>query len=248
MTTKNIRFLLKEIELYYDGDKFVAEGKKGRKPHDKTSKKKDAIDNLVEASLEYPRSGIPIVTTTKMMDLPSRTRVSLNSENFWESGLFKEDVDTETRFTLAISDKDSISKVGLWFRRILSIMFGSVTSGVSSISSVFYGAVASDLQSKLKKGLAGDQKKDSIVSLAESKKIHIELKPERVVAYFLKGKTKHSVISGNEITIDLVASRTIGEYKKIKNPGSKHIRKGEAIFEFKKGQKIGEAVIKIIEG
>lgn len=240
MSIKNLRFLLKEVEIYYDGDEFA--------PSKKAKKGKERIkDNLVEASLEYPRSGTPSITTVKMLDLPSREKITLNTKDFWTAGLFKEDIDTETRFTLSVSDKDEISKFSLWFRRVFSLMFstaaGAATSGITNL---FQGAVASDLQTKLKDGFKGSQEDSSIKLLCKSETINIELTTDGVKAYYLKGKKKVSVLNEDgDIAIELVAAKDFVKRGKAKRTRGSVARTRKDILMFEKGQKLGEATIKL---
>lgn len=249
MSTKTVRFLLSEIELYYDGDTFVDQGKTGRAPYSAAHRKdKNKFDNIVEARIEYPRSGAASVTTTKMLDLPSRSRVFLNTTDFWESGLFKEDIDSETRLKLIVSDRDSVSGFARWFRRVTSAMFKlSIGNKVKAITNVFQGAVATDLQSRIETGLKGDQKDAGITVLCQSKDIFIELHPNGFDAYIMKGNSRVSIKNGNELTIDLLAASTIRRPvgKKTSAPGSK-IKKQKHIVEFKKNQKVGEAKIALV--
>ncbi|MEM7431651.1 MAG: hypothetical protein AAF351_06890 [Pseudomonadota bacterium] len=248
MPTKTVRFLLSEIELYYDGDKFVDEGKPGRKPYSaKYVKDPKKFDNLLEARLEYPRSGAPVVTTTKLMDLPSRRRIQLNTADFWEAGLFKEDVDSETRFRMTVSDRDSVSGFARWFRKILSGMFKlAVGSKVKAISNVFQGAVATDLQSRIEGGLTGDQKDSGITVLCTCKDVHIELTANGFDAYIMKGKRRIDVKEGSGFTVDLLAASTVKKtVRKERRSGSNIPKKVQEVV-FRKNQKMGEAKVTVV--
>jgi hypothetical protein len=241
MTTKNIRFLLKEIEVYYDGDEYAnARNKKTAKERTK--------DNLVEASLEYPRSGAPVVTSIKTMDLQSKVKKSVVTSDFWASGFFKEDVDSETRFRLSVSDKDEVSGFNRWFRRIFSLMFSTATGGgVKGISNLFQGAVASDLQSKLVDGIKGSQPDSTIKLLCSSEAIHIEVKESGITAYTLKGATKTQLLNEkNEFVVELKAAKDFVKKKRAKRVGPKAEKTREEILMFEKGQKLGEATILIV--
>ena len=248
MPTKNIRFLLKEIEIYYDGDDFVPEGKTGRMPYSnryKADKKK--FDNIVEARLEYPRSGVALVTTTKMMDLPSRRLVKLDTADFWESGLFKEDIDSETRLKLTVSDRDSVGLFGRWFRKMLGSIFKSTTSGkVSAISNLFQGAVASDLQSRFIDGLKGPQQDTAINALCASKDINLEFKPTGVEAYYQRGKSKVNVLSGNEIAIDLYATAPVTIVVGRRRVPGRRTKQAIREVKFRKNQRLGVARVLLV--
>lgn len=240
MSIKNLRFLLKEVEIYYDGDEF-ASTKKPKKAKERLK------DNLVEASLEYPRSGTPSITTVKMLDLPSRKKVTLNTKDFWVAGLFKEDIDTETRFTLSVSDKDNISKFSLWFRRVFSLMFSTAASAATSgTTNLFQGAIASDLQTKLKEGFKGSQEDSSIKLLCKSETINIELMRDGVKAYYLKGKKKISVLNdAGDMVIELTAAKDFVKRGKAKRTRGSVTKTRKDILMFEKGQKLGEATVKL---
>ena len=247
MPTKNIRFILREIELYYDGDEFVAKGKKGRAPY--TKDKTAQFDNLIEGTLIYPRSGTPEVSTLKKADLPSRTKVTFDTSNFWESGLFKEDIDTETQFKLSIADKDTVSKTGNWIRKILSAVIDTALGGkVKAITNLFQGAVASDLKSKIVSNVKGNQSDSTIIALCSSATVYIDLKLTGLEAYTLKGATKTSVVEGNEMTLTLYAAKAISRPTgKTTYAGKDKPRKPVTEVVFKKGEELGIAKL-LLEG
>lgn len=197
--------------------------------------------------LEYPRSGTPAITTMKMMDLPSRRRVELDTSDFWESGLFKELIDTETRLTVTISDRDAVSRFGKWIRRILSLMFkASISPKVSGTTNIFQGAVASDLQTKLIAGVAGSDADAMVTELCASRPIHLEIHSNGVSAYIKKGGSRVSVLTGNELSVDLFASATFNQVVGHEtNPGT-NIRRAVKETRFRKGDKLGIAKIVIV--
>ena len=240
MSQKNIRMIIEQIKLDYDGDEFVDEGTAGRAPY--SDKKK--FDNILEASLEYPRSGAALVTTAKMMDLPSRTLVTPNVNDFWESGLFKEDVDTEARFKVRISDKDSVSKVGNWFRKIFSAIFNTAIGGkVKGITNLFQGAVASDLQSSLVASLKGDQKNERVAALCTSKDINIELDGDELSAFYMVDGERVDVLDGNRLILELFAAKNMTRVvSRVEVAGSK-IKRKETETVFSRNEKIGEMKI-----
>ncbi|MDX1490380.1 MAG: hypothetical protein R3332_03780 [Pseudohongiellaceae bacterium] len=246
MTVKNLRFLLKEIELYYDGDEFVPKGKKGRAPYAKD--RIEQLDNLIEASLIYPRSGTPEVSTLKKADLPSRTVVAFDTNNFWESGLFKEDIDTETKFLLTIADKDSVSKSGKWLRKILSAVIDTALGAkVKAISNLFQGAVASDLKSKIVSNVKGQQADPSIKSLCCSKEVYIDLLPSGLEAYTLAGKKRKSVLRDGEMVLPLYATANIDRNTaKSKATGKGKPRQALSQRIFKKGEQLGTAKLVLV--
>jgi hypothetical protein len=241
MPTKNIRFLLKEIEVYYDGDNFASSSKKKQT-------KDNAKDNLVEASLEYPRSGAPVVTSIKAMDLQSKVKATVKTSDFWASGFFKEDVDTETRFRLSVSDKDEVSGLSRWFRRVFSLMFSTATgAGVKGISNLFQGAVASDLQTKLVAGIKGSQSDSTVKLLCASEAIHVEVKEDGIAVFTQKGTKKTQLLNEKgEFVVELKAAKDFVKTKPAKRVGPKKVNKREQIVMFEKGKKMGEATFLIV--
>lgn len=244
MTVKKLRMSIKSIQLYYDGDNFVDEGEQGRAPFNESKH----LDNIVEATLEYPRSGAALVSTTKQMDLPSRTTVTPNLSDFWESGLFKETVDSETRFKLAVSDRDKRSRFGIWLRNILGVVLNtSVDPKVKAITNVFAGAVAGDLQTRLVNGVKGSQENHSVTALCASKGIHIELENNIVKAFSVDeaGTHQNALIADDTIMVELFSSQDFEKVVSHQTRVGSRIRRPVTEIEFEKGEKLGEALIKI---
>ena len=181
------------------------------------------------------------------MDLPSRTNVTLDIDDFWTSGLFKEDVDSETKFVLLVSDRDSNKGLFSWLGKIAASMFSTVIGGrVKQITNLFQGAVASELQGRLDAGLK-DAKSDDpkVQSLGKSIEIIIELTPNGFDAYYKSGRRRVSVTTQNRIEIDLYASKSFGVRR---SPTAAERRRsatarGRMDIKFRKGSKIGKAVV-----
>jgi hypothetical protein len=247
MALSNLRFMLQEIELFYDGDEVLKPGQAPRVPDPQDDKSKD---NIVEACLTYPRSGVPVVTSCKTLALPSGYRVKLDADNFWEAGLFKEDVDGETQFELSVSDKDPRSKLGNYFRSIFSTVFNTALGGrIGSITNLFQGAVASDMQDRLVSCIKGEQKDNALQLLCKSPCVHLHVNKGVATAYYVDDKGQRvNVLNGNVMTLDLLAvtdlTRKTGSAA---TPGS-NIRQTTTETLYKKGQPLGEAKIRLIVG
>lgn len=107
--------------------------------HDKKAQK----NNAIVATMVYPRSGAPNVISTKMVNLQNNKVKSFDLEDFWDSGLFKEEVDGETKLRIQVTDRDKISKFDKVFTTIFSALMGAGLGAVTGgISNVFLGAIA----------------------------------------------------------------------------------------------------------
>jgi hypothetical protein len=129
-----LRLSLKSVTVESNGD--VPEDKNP----EAASKDKN---NVLVASLRYPRSGAPSVASTMKMNLESGVTLAFDTSNFWESGLFKEEVDGETVLKLQVLDRDVPGKLTKLFATLFGTIFkaglGVLTGGISN---AIVGAVA----------------------------------------------------------------------------------------------------------
>lgn len=254
MALIHTRMNISEIELYYDGDQFVTKDTAGRAVDE------DAADNILEFALKYPRSGVAVVSTTKIMDLPSRTKVTPDAESFWSSGIFKEDIDGETIFSMSVSDKDMQGKFTNFLRRICCSMFGTLVSGkLGAITNVFQGAVLGDLQGRMADGIRGSQEDNTITPLCASRDIYLDFNAKGLAAaYYIDDKhNKVSVLltagSKAAFAIDLLASCDLADKRAGQNRGGYDARTRRWVREsaagssvvFKKNDTLGRAVIQV---
>lgn len=135
-----LRISLKEIQVTFNGDE-VLKGNKPRKPA--AADDASAQDNLIVATLQYPRPGAPVVTTTKALDLPSGYKREFAESEFWEGLLFKETVCGETVLQVLVSDRDNRSTFLKMVGLILSAGIGGfVGASIKGITNVILGGIA----------------------------------------------------------------------------------------------------------
>lgn len=130
MAMKVLRVQVASIELKSNGDP----------PSDPDAEKKAGIktgpkNNSIVAKLTYPRSGAPLVTSKIDVDLESGKKKEFDLEDFWDSGLFKEELDGETILSIEIIDRDEISKGQRFAAKLFGAIFGGalkiITGGIS---------------------------------------------------------------------------------------------------------------------
>ncbi len=130
-----LRLLVESVTVKSNGDV----------PGDKNPEaKSEDKNNVLIATLRYPRSGAPSVVSALKVNLESGVSTTFDITNFWESGVFKEEVDGETILKVQVLDRDVTSRLtkffALLFGTILKAGLGVVTGGISN---AIVGAVAS---------------------------------------------------------------------------------------------------------
>ena len=143
--------------------------------------------------------------------------------DFWDSGLFKEEVDTETILRIQVTDRDERSKFDKVFTAIFSTLMGAGLGAVTGgISNVFLGAIA-----KL-----GIKKYTGTISAGGDEKIDVI------------GEAEYKLKTSNipeKLTLKLKAPKTIKK-KVLVFEGSKVVRKERTVV--KKGPN-GEVVLQL---
>lgn len=130
-----LRVSVREVTVSANGDV----------PEDKNPEARSAEkNNAIVANLRYPRSGAPSVVSSLAVNLESGGTTRFDVDDFWRSGLFKEEVDGETVLSIQILDRDLTSR----FAKVVAALAGTIlTAGlggvVGGISNAIVGAVAS---------------------------------------------------------------------------------------------------------
>lgn len=173
----------------------------------------------------YPRSGAPNVISTKMVDLQNNKVKSFDLEDFWDSGLFKKEVDGETILRIQVTDRDEISKFDKVFTTIFSALMGAGLGAVTGgISNVFLGAIAN----------LGIETYTGTISVGKGEKINVI------------GETGEINLNTKELeenlTLKLTAPKTIKK-KVLVFEGSKIIRKEKTLM--KGEQPSGEILLQL---
>jgi len=209
-----LRLAVKEITVEWNGD-----DTEGKKPGAGSEK-----NNAIVASLRYPRSGAPAVVSSLAADLESGVLAQFDLGDFWKSGLFKEEMDSETVLTIQVLDRDATSKVA----KVIASLSGTIlTAGlgaiVGGISNAIVGAVAALPVDAL--GATFKLDKEAITVLGEAKR---ELKAGEIP---------------DEIELTLKVPKAIGkDYYKAKYPGDTKMNKKNDVI-FKKDAVMGTIVL-----
>lgn len=218
MIKKLLKIYLKSIKVEKNGDlPFESHPTEGD----------EEKNNAVIATLVYPRSGAAAVTSAKYVDMNNDKELVLNTADFWESGLFKEEVQDETILKIQVADRDKISKfvkfLTMFTKTLMGAGFGAVTGGITN---VFLGAVVNMALNEYKQSLNIDKDEHiDIIGVAETK---IEL-----------NDMKETII------MDLKAPKKIEKaYSRFISPESNRVIR-EKVTILEKGQSNGRIELKI---
>jgi hypothetical protein len=104
---------------------------------------KDGTNNLLVATLRYPRSGAPSIVSTFPLNLQDNVLQSFDVADFFTSGVFKEEIDTETILKIQVMDRAQPST----FTKVVAALAGAILGAelggiVGGISNAIVGAVA----------------------------------------------------------------------------------------------------------
>ena len=212
---KLLRVNIEEITVTTNGDSLLDS------PSTKKEKKSPKTDNnAIVATLVYPRPGAPTVVSTKTLNLRPRVEHRFVLKDFWNSGLFKEEVLDETILKIQITDRDGKSKLAQFFLKVFSTALGTgLGPAVSGISNVFLGAIATTGLAAQTKAMAGDGKAKIIVIGEASHKID------------LRNPVK------NQLTLQLKVPKA---FKTVAITGGKR-----RVTTFKTGQQIGTIKLRL---
>jgi hypothetical protein len=120
--------------------------------------------NALAATLQYPRSGAPSVATVMPLDLRPGTALRRDLGDFFDSGLFKEEVQGETILEIEITESDTSSVFEKALVQAFAAVFGAgvgiATGGLSKIFGAITNLGAGAITDSIKK--AGGSQKQSI--------------------------------------------------------------------------------------
>jgi hypothetical protein len=130
--------------------------------------------NALAATLLYPRSGAPSVATVMSLDLQPGVALNRDIGDFFDSGLFKEEVQGETILEIGIIERDMSSafeKALLQiFTTVLSTGVGIATGGLTKILGAITSLGTGAITDSIKK--TGDEQKQMI---GKSSKIRLRM-------------------------------------------------------------------------
>jgi hypothetical protein len=130
--------------------------------------------NAVLATLTYPRSGAPTVTSGQPYNLPNGTVFQPDQTDFFSSGLFKEVVQDETILQIKITDTDRASKAEKVFLAILGVLVNAALTAAIGGLTGFFGAVAGAGVSQIKTGM-GKPGDDQVYVIGQTDKIRLNV-------------------------------------------------------------------------
>ena len=134
----------------------------------------NAVKYAMMATMLYPRSGAPTVTSALPVRELARGTNDLAPLGFFGNGLFKEEVQDSTLLNVKVVNRQETSKIEKFivtlFATILGAGLGVVTGGLTGV----LGAVSAFGVDALKGGLksAGD---DEVVTIGETNNIPIQI-------------------------------------------------------------------------
>jgi hypothetical protein len=164
MSKKLLTVTIESITVFSNGDV------PGAKPASGDEKK----NNAVVASLKYPRSGAPEVVSGLQFDLTNNESPKLDLADFFDSGLFKEEVQDETILQIKVTDRDVSSKAEKVLLSVLSVVFsaglGIATGGLNKFLGAVTGFGIDSITGSIKG--AGDE---SIFIIGQTDKVRLEM-------------------------------------------------------------------------
>ena len=125
-------------------------------------------NNSLLASLTYPRSGASQVLSAKQYDLANSVPAQLldpdTPDNFFDTLLFREDVDDQTMLHLKVTNFDGSGKGTKFFFKLFSVVLGAGVGVASGGLSTVIGAIVGFGVDQIKTGInsAGDAHIDTI--------------------------------------------------------------------------------------
>jgi hypothetical protein len=133
-----------------------------------------AVKHALMATMLYPRSGAPTVTSALPVKDLARGTTDLTGLGFYSNGLFKEEVQDSTLLNVKVVNRQETSKIEKFivtlFATVLGAGLGVVTGGLTGV----LGAVSAFGVDALKGGIkgAGD---DEVLTLGETNNIPINI-------------------------------------------------------------------------
>ena len=130
--------------------------------------------NAVVATLTYPRSGAPTVSSGQQYNLPNTNAFQPDQTDFFTSGLFKEVVQDETILQIKITDTDRTSKAEKIFLAILGALVNAALGTAAKGLTGFFGAVAGAGVDQIKTGM-GQLGNDQVFVIGQTDKIRLNV-------------------------------------------------------------------------
>jgi hypothetical protein len=138
-------------------------------------------DNTVQATLHYPRSGESAVTAFRTMALGDGEAAGKDfgdDPDFFDSVLFKEEVQGETDLVVEIQDKDPKNPVLRFLRGLAVTLFGNIAKGLlEGVTHVVPSSAGSEVSDHVKSAMKPEKATEKVHVIAESERVEIRLDP-----------------------------------------------------------------------
>ena len=162
-----VRISLQEVLVLYNGDP---------EPTKRNPEAEEPTNNLVVATLKYPRSGAFQVVSAKLMDLESKKPKTFKEVGFWAGGLFKEEVDGETVLSIDVVDRDKRGWFVRAFRPLLAAgLVGRLSPLAAGVSNAFLGGIAGALVETTGEAIRGGDKDYRQTVIGETGEVELRI-------------------------------------------------------------------------
>jgi len=164
MSKRLLRVTIESIEVFSNGDV------PGQHPPPGEEKR-----NAVVASLTYPRSGAPSITSAQQFNIPAGIAFSPDQSDFFACGLFKEEVQDETILQIKVTDTVRSAKAERFVLNVLSMLAGSALGAATEGLTTFLGAIAGVGVGLVRSGFANANSGDQVFIIGETDRIKLEV-------------------------------------------------------------------------
>jgi len=134
----------------------------------------NAVKHALMATMLYPRSGAPTVTSALPVKELAQGTTDLTGPSFYSNGLFKEEVQDSTLLNVKVVNRQETSKIEKFILNLFATIFGAgvgvLTGGLTGV----LGAITAFGVDALKGGIksAGD---DEVITIGETDNIPIDI-------------------------------------------------------------------------
>ncbi|MGC2657234.1 MAG: hypothetical protein WA324_04595 [Bryobacteraceae bacterium] len=130
--------------------------------------------NAVVATLTYPRSGAPTVSSGQPYNIPQNSSYRPNQADFFVSGLFKEVVQDQTILEIKVTDTDKASKAEKIFFTVLGTLVSAGLTAATGGLTGFLGAISGIGVTQIYTGM-GKLGQDQVYVMGATGKIPIDV-------------------------------------------------------------------------
>lgn len=168
-------------------------------------------DNVVVATLRFPRSGESAVTATRKLALgdgQANGKDFGNDPEFFSSVLFKEEIQGEAQLEVQILDRDPKNPVLRFLRGLASTVFGKLFGGLTEgISHVVSSSAAGEVSDLVKSAIKADSDTEKVHGIAESAKVTLGINPAGALA--VTSSNANDTYNNGILTLQMKAPRKL---------------------------------------